>query len=346
MDDVSVDANRADDSGTLSNEAERLTALLEQPEVGAPEAPNGDPNRKTGEEGRANAVRSDDETGPADRPVTGEEERDSDPAEGPAIAAPRSWPADMRDAFAKLPGDLQQVIATRENERDTAFNRQVREAVERRQAAEAELAAASTERRQYLVNLNAMIEGLARQTAGEFADIRNAGDLERMAAADPQRYLRWQARRDALQSALAEQDAIQRRSRAEQMQRLQGYASQQRALILEKIPELADPKTRSALQAEMNDYLRSVGFSDQETGAWLDHRYALVIRDALRYRKGQQAAKAATEKKVINLPRMQRPGAGSSGTARSAQDRAAMTRIARYGTTDQQAEALARLLEG
>lgn len=341
MDDVAVDANRAGASEPLGDEAERLTALLEQPEAQADH-----PNRKTGEEGSANAIRSDEETGPADRPVTGEEERDSDPAEGPAIAAPRSWPADMREAFAKLPGDLQQVIATRENERDTAFNRQVREAVERRQAAEAELAAASTERRQYLVNLNAMIEGLARQTAGEFADIRNAGDLERMAAADPQRYLRWQARRDALQSALAEQDAIQRRSRAEQMQRLQGYASQQRALILEKIPELADPKTRSALQAEMNDYLRSVGFSDQETGAWLDHRYALVIRDALRYRKGQQAAKAATEKKVVNLPRLQRPGAGSSGTARSAQDKAAMTRIARFGTTDQQAEALARLLEG
>ena len=341
-----MDDDKAAGPRAAGSEAERLTALLEQPEAPAPAAPNGDPNRKTGDEGRANAVRSDDEAGPAERPVTGEEERGSDLAEGPAIAAPRSWPADMRDAFAKLPGDLQQVIATRENERDTAFNRQVREAVERRQAAEAELAAASTERRQYLVNLNAMIEGLARQTAGEFADIRNAGDLERMAAADPQRYLRWQARRDALQSALAEQDAIQRRSRAEQMQRLQGYASQQRALILEKIPELADPKTRSSLQAEMNDYLRSVGFSDQETGAWLDHRYALVIRDALRYRKGQQAAKAATEKKVVNLPRVQRPGTGSDGSARSAQDRAAMTRIARFGTTDQQAEALARLLEG
>ncbi len=343
-----MDDDEAASAGAAGSEAERLTALLEQPEAPAPEAPNGDPNRNIREEGRANAVRSEKETGPAERPVTGEEEaRDSDPAEGPAIAAPRSWPADMRGAFAKLPGDLQQVIATRENERDTAFNRQVREAVERRQAAEAELAAASTERRQYLVNLNAMIEGLARQTAGEFADIRSTSDLERMAATDPQRYLRWQARRDALQSALAEQDAIQRRSRAEQMQRLQGYASQQRALILEKIPELADPKTRSSLQAEMNDYLRSVGFSDQETGAWLDHRYALVIRDALRYRKGQQAARAAAEKKVVNLPRVQRPGGGSSGTtARSAQDRAAMTRIARYGTTDQQAEALARLLEG
>ncbi len=331
-----------------ASEAERLTALLEQPET-----PAGDKEQRDRDGGMASAAASattaseSDAAGPAARPATGEEQGNaSDPAEGPAIAAPRSWPADMREAFAKLPGDLQKVIASRENERDAAFSRQVREAVERRQAAEAELAQASAERRHYLANLSAMIDGIARQAAGEFADVRNAGDLERMAAQDPQRYLRWQARREALQSALAEQDALQRREQAEQSLRFHHYAGQQRALILEKIPELADPKTRAAMQADMNAYLRSVGFSDQETEAWIDHRYALVIRDAMRFRKQQEAAKAAAEKKVVNLPRVQRPGAGADGRERSAQDRAAMTRIARYGTTDQQAEALARLLEG
>src|SRR5689334_15028704 len=99
-----MDDDKAAGPRAAGSEAERLTALLEQPEAPAPEAPNGDPNRRTGEDGRANAAPSDDETGPADRPVTGEEEaRDSDPAEGPVIAAPRSWPADMREAFANLP---------------------------------------------------------------------------------------------------------------------------------------------------------------------------------------------------------------------------------------------------
>lgn len=128
------------------NETERLAALLEQPE-----APAGIADRTNRGGGKANtdareSPQSDEDlgTGPAERPVTGDEdEGESDPAERPAIAAPKSWPADMREAFAKLPGDLQQVIATRENERDAAFNRQVREAADRKQAAEAELAAAS-----------------------------------------------------------------------------------------------------------------------------------------------------------------------------------------------------------
>jgi len=45
----------------------------------------------------------------------------------------------MRAHFAKLPPDLQKVIADRENERDATFNRQVNEAAEKRRAAEAEL---------------------------------------------------------------------------------------------------------------------------------------------------------------------------------------------------------------
>src|ERR1700733_5736304 len=153
-----MDDNNSGSQAGAGSEMERLTALLEQPEV-----PDSDNERKLREGGRASAAGSptpssqrDEAAGPAERPVPGDENGgEGDPAEGPAIAAPRSWPADMREAFAKLPGDLQQVIATRENERDTAFNRQVREAVERRQAAEAELAHASTERRHYLANLNA-----------------------------------------------------------------------------------------------------------------------------------------------------------------------------------------------
>ena len=145
---------------------------------------------------------------------------------------------------------------------------------------------------------------------------------------------------------MAEQDALQKREQAEQRKQFDGYAQGQVKLIYEKIPELADPKTQKAVHAEMNDYLRGVGFTDQETQSWIDHRYAIVIRDAARYRKSQQAAKTAADKKVVNLPKVQKPGSGSPQGERSSQDKAAMTRIARYGTTDQQAEALARLLEG
>jgi hypothetical protein len=315
---------------SAGNEAERLQALLDAPPTDEPADDAGD--------------------GPAEAQVTAEQDEGEgadDPAEPPVIGAPESWPAEARQRFAELPPDLQRVIADREAEQKTAFNRQVNEAADRRKAAEAELQAASTERRHYSAQLSTMVDALAQQTAAEFADIKTPSDLEQLAASDPQRYLRWQARRDALAAAGAEQARLLERQSAEQTARLHGYVAEQRRLLLEKLPELKDPKAATALQAEMSDYLRGLGFSDQELESWLDHRYALVIRDAVRYRRGQQAARSATEKKVAHLPRLQRPGAGSDPRAeRSAQERAAMTRIARHGTTDQQAEALTRLLEG
>jgi uncharacterized protein YnzC (UPF0291/DUF896 family) len=146
----------------------------------------------------------------------------------------------MRAHFAKLPPDLQRVIADRENERDATFNRQVNEAAEKRRAAEAELQADSTERRQYLASLSAVIGELAKQTAGEFADIRSTADLERLANDDPARYLRWQARRDALLAAQAEADALQERERTEMEGRGREYLAEQRKLLLES-SEVADP---------------------------------------------------------------------------------------------------------
>jgi hypothetical protein len=125
-----------------------------------------------------------------------------------------------------------------------------------------------------------------------------------------------------------------------------GYLAEQRKLLLEKFPEVADPVKARAISAESTGYLRDLGFSDQEIGQVADHRMMLVVRDALAFRKSQKAAKTAAGKKVVGVPRVQKPGGGSDAKAeKGRQDKAAMTRIARYGTTDEQAAALTRLLE-
>ncbi|HSY85827.1 MAG TPA: hypothetical protein VLA85_04600 [Verrucomicrobiae bacterium] len=337
-----------------------LEALLKQPEGEAGKTTTaktpdkgGSKAKETPEESPEAEPESEDEDegdgegdGPDEDQVTEEEEDDGEGDPEAVIAPPKSWPSEMRAHFAKLPPDLQRVIADRENERDATFNRQVNEAAEKRRAAEAELQAASTERRQYLASLSAVIGELAKQTAGEFADIRSTADLEKLANDDPGRYLRWQARRDALLAAQAKADALQERERTEMEGRRRDYLAEQRRLLLQKFPEVADPVKARAISAESTSYLRDLGFSDQEIGQVADHRMMLVVRDALAHRKSQKAAKTAAGKKVVGVPRVQKPGGGSDAKAeKGRQDKAAMTRIARYGTTDEQAAALTRLLE-
>jgi hypothetical protein len=336
-----------------------LEALLTQPALtevaaGRPVGQGPDAGNRTEDKGGVKAKEPPDQgtesdedegDGPGEDQVTEEEdEGEGDPES--VIAAPKSWPAEMREQFAQLPPDLQRVIADRETERDAAFNRQVNEAAEKRRAAEAELQAASTERRQYLAGLSAVIGELANQTASEFAEIRTTADLEKLASEDPARYLRWQARRDAILAAQAEADALAARERREQEQHFKGYLDEQRRLLLDKMPELRDPEKVKAIMTEGTAYLKEIGFTDQEIVNVVDHRMTLVIRDALAYRRGRMAARTAAEKKVVGVPKVQKPGAGSDRKAeRSERDKAAMTRIARHGTTDEQAAALTRLLE-
>jgi len=328
-------------------EAAALDALLSRPEPekkpetqAAPEkAATADPKPEIGESDEG------EETGQEETPVTGDETEGEGDRE-PVIAPPRSWPAEAREAFAKLPSDLQRVIADRDAEQQSIFNRQVQEATERRKAADAELAQASNERRQYLANLSAVVGQLANQAAGEFADIKTPQDLERLASEDPQRYLRWQARRDALQAAQAEHARVLEAQKAEEAKAFEGYLGEQRKLLLEKMPELGDAKKAKAIQAESTAYLKEIGFSDQEIGTVVDHRLALVVRDAVAWRKSQVAAKSAADKKVVGVPKVTKPGAASDKGERSAKEKAAMTAIARHGSTDQQAAALDRLLNG
>src|SRR5215472_8958044 len=251
----------------------------------------------------------------------------------------------MKAKFAELPRDYQEFILERETQRDTEFNRQVQEAAEKRNAANAELQAATQERRQYLTVISRVIGQLAQQTATEFADITSVADLEKLANDDPVRYLRWQARRDSLLAAQGEQEAALQREQAEQGQRYQSYLGEQRAKLLEKMPELKDPAKAKAISAESTKYLKAIGFDDQEISNVVDHRLMLVVRDALAYHAGRSAGQTAAEKKVVGIPRVTRPGAASERGERNAQDKAAMTSIARHGTTDQIAAAMTRLLE-
>jgi hypothetical protein len=344
---------------------EALTELLEKPEGNAGSlGAEGRPSNPHGGEGRPNNRESQDTgagpgkpdaqpaggdeptgDGPADEPVTGRESEGEGDPDSPVIAAPSSWPAEARDAFAKLPADLQKVIRERDAEQTAAFNRQVNEAAEKRKAADAELLVASQERQQYVQSLAVVVDKLIKQTAGEFADIRSPDDLERMAAQDPARFIRWQARAQALQAAGNEMQVAAERERQEQETRFNGWLGEQRSKLIQAIPELSDPAKAKSLVAEQTDYLKSIGFNTQEIGSVLDHRMAVVIRDAAAHRKSQAAAKTATAKKIADAPKLARPGGGGE-RGRDPARAAAFTSIARHGSSDQQAEALARMIEG
>jgi hypothetical protein len=239
-----------------------------------------------------------------------------EPQEIAPIEPPRSWTKEEKAEFATYPREAQEKIARREQEREKAIRSSQNEAAEIRKAVEAERAKVEQARQQYEQTLPALMQTLQAAQAGQFADIQTAADVQKLAAEDPFRYIQWTAHREQVSALQNEYRATQERQAHEWSQRWSEFASKEDAKTADLIPELSDPKQRAKVQESALTYLKDKGFTDSELGsAWngqaslslRDHRMQSLIRDAVKYREGEAAAKAklATPKP---LPTVQRPG--------------------------------------
>lgn len=268
-----------------------------------------------GEEGAAHeeSAPEGEDAGP-DEEAPGETETD-DEAEEPPITPPRTWTKAEKEAFALLPREHQQAIVDRESERDSYYQRGLQEAAAKAKAAEAKAAEADKARQQYESALPTLYARLQGDFQAKFADIKTPQDVEVMRLNDPMRWMEYKDARDTLWSTYNEAQAAQQRQQQEEMQRFAGYVSEQDAEFLKKRPEFADAEKATKLQSEVAAMLTDdYGFSTEELQQhWSgrpttlrDHRWQLVVADALAYRKAKAAAKTATKKPV---PPVQRPGA-------------------------------------
>jgi len=247
----------------------------------------------------------------------GTEESATQPAE-PPIDPPRSWSQAARERWAALDRQTQEFLRQREGESEAVRLKAESEAQAERAAIEAERAGLVEARSHYESALPNLIAALHQEQAQDFSDIKSPPDVEKLAREDWPRYLLW----DAQQKRIAAVEAELRTSteRQERERRLAHDARVQREfdMFIEKAPEIADPAARARLQDAALGMLHELGFSDPELkDMWSgrrdislhDHRLHLIIRDGLRYRDAQKAAREATARPV---PPVQRPGVGQA----------------------------------
>jgi hypothetical protein len=246
------------------------------------------------------------------------------PIEAP-IEPPRSWTKEARERFASLPRETQEYLASREQDRDRELRRSESEAAEQRKAMEAERAKAVEARQQYEQALPSMLANLQQQQAADFSDIRSIVDVEKLAREDWPRYVLWDALQKRIAGAGQELQSAAQRQDQERQLGLMAFAQRESDLFDEKVPEAADPVQRSRLQKAAVGMLQELGFSDQELNelhqgrralSVHDHRVQLLMRDGVRFRDAQKAAREASTKPV---PPVQRPGvAQQRGAAQDA----------------------------
>jgi hypothetical protein len=264
------------------------------------------------------------------------DEPEEEPA--PAIDPPQSWKADEKTAWAKLPPDVQAIVARREGERDRYISTRSQEmAEERRASAEARL----SERGEYKQNLEKLLF-VAAPEAEKFTQI----DWQRLAAENPADYVRLTAERDALRGRIASiQGEIQRidyQSNAEREQQFGQFRQEQAQLLAAKLPVYADAERGPKFVRELTDYLQTQGFTPQELAAVVDHRAIILAEKAMRADRAAAARNGANTQKAPP-PRVQQPGTKQRSDTSAGQRR--NNKLAALERSGSEKDAVAYLLE-
>ena len=162
-------------------------------------------------------------------------------------------------------------------------------------------------RLQYIQNLGNMLE---QKLMGEFRAI----DWDRLRATDPAEWAakqqEFQMRQQELNQAgvqVGQQLAMQNEQMsAQEMKERDELLVQERAALVEAVPEWAEESSMTEGMTQLIEYARGQGYPDEELSDVVLSRHVVTLRKAMLYDQGKTVA----EKKVKKAPKMQRAANG------------------------------------
>lgn len=297
----------------------------------AVEQPKGAPAEESAPEG--------EDAAPEEAP--GETEDTDDAAGEPPVDPPRSWSKADKELFKTLPRETQLRLTENDRAREATIQKGLRENAEREKALEAERKAITEAKQRYEQALPALSQQLQSDFARQFGDIKTPDDALRLSRENPARFVQMQALLGQAQAAQQEQQRAQEAKSREAEAWFDKYTADEDAKFLEAAPEFADPKKGDQLRKEAVTVLKEVGFSDAEiTDLWAgkkpapvrDHRFQLLIRDAVRHRMAQRTVKANQTQPQQSTVRAGVPKAKGEASAAAVQE--LTQKLSRTGRVD------------
>lgn len=302
-------------------------------------AENGQPEAEQDAEDEANEPQedadeaSDGEEGQADEEEG--EEPETDPA--PAYVPP--------EGKVRLPDGSEATVAEliQGNLRDRDYRQKTMEAAELRRSVEAR-ASEIQQFEQQLAQDREFTAQLLHSLMPQKPD-------PSMYAVDPLGYGEQKAfydqRKEQLDYLLQQSQAAQQRAQQAQAEEAEQIRTREWEKTLEAMPELRDRNRLQAFASDVQRYGAEVGYSPQELKAIeTDHRLAVVLRDAVSYRK-LKANKPKAQAKVEGRPPVQRSGPRlNAETSRAREARLAMDRLSKTGSLRDGVKAILALEKG
>ncbi len=209
--------------------------------------------------------------------------------------------------------------------RQSDYTRKSQEVAEQRKALEAEKAAIAALRQQEIAQLTEALEWARGKLpqAPEYDPNNQAGYLDAKVKYDAE----MAAYHKAVEAARTRHAELSRQQEEQQ----RALVAEESKRLIEAIPEWKDEAKRKAGNKELGEFLGGLGFGADDLAGITDHRVVVLARKAMLYDR-LQASKAEVEKKVVNVPRVMKPGATSQSTV--SDDTRALQRLAKTGSVD------------
>lgn len=165
------------------------------------------------------------------------------------------------------------------------------------------------------------------QSANSFISQGSEVDLKAMYEEDPQAAAKLDFQMRQQREHLA---SLKQKSEAVKQQQYNQFLNEQKQLAEQAIPELANPQKASEIKVKMRDTLSNYGFNDQEIGSLSDHRFLLVLKDAMEYRNLKNA-KPIVQKKVVNAPKVVKSGTAKTESSKRSVIQSKLGRLKKSG---------------
>lgn len=126
------------------------------------------------------------------------------------------------------------------------------------------------------------------------------------------------------------------------LQQYNQYLDEQKRLAATKIPEYSDPVKGVTFKNQMKNTLSEYGFNDQEIGSLADHRFLMVLKDAMEYKNLK--SKPVTNKKVTTAPKVVKSGTPKMEDSRRAAVKQKIGRLRRSGKINDAQSAILEII--
>ena len=155
-----------------------------------------------------------------------------------------------------------------------------------------------------LARLDQLNQAASAQLQQEYAQV----DFEKLYDEDPVEAARMEHKMRKKNEQLQQ---VQQQTQQLQMVEFNKYLEAQQKQLNIKVPEINHPEKGPQFKKQMRDYLSNMGFDNKEIDSVYDHRYVMLVKDAMSYRNLQKA-KPQIKKKAVNAPKVVKGGVSKS----------------------------------